>query len=100
MDLGLARARVVNLAAEPVVAALRSAPTGAREASLLGKPGPALPVVAGTLRLELGASEIRTVQLRRGTDAAGRLPRCGGAEAESLIGRCSMCATPTQTHGG
>jgi mannosylglycerate hydrolase len=36
----------------------------AREADLLGRAGAALPVAGGSLRLPLGAWEIRTVQLR------------------------------------
>jgi mannosylglycerate hydrolase len=36
----------------------------AREADLLGRPGAALPVDGGDLRLPLGAWEVRTVQLR------------------------------------
>jgi alpha-mannosidase len=38
----------------------------ARAADLLGRPGPELPVTGGSLRLDLGAWEIRTVQLRLG----------------------------------
>jgi alpha-mannosidase len=42
----------------------------ARAADLLGRPGPELPVAGGRLRLDLGAWEIRTVQLQVGPASA------------------------------
>ncbi len=74
---GWLEARVVNLAAEPVVATLRGALTEAREASLRGEPGAPLPIAGGALALELGPAEIRTVQLRRRADATRRAPAPG-----------------------
>jgi 2-O-(6-phospho-alpha-D-mannosyl)-D-glycerate hydrolase len=44
----------------------------AREADLLGRPGPELPVAGGALRLGLGAWEIRTVQLQAPGGQAGK----------------------------
>ncbi len=45
----------------------------AREATLRGEAGNSLPMEAdGSLVLELGAAEIRTVQLRRRETALGR----------------------------
>jgi alpha-mannosidase len=49
---------------DPVTATVGGGLLAAREADLLGRPGPDLPVAGGALRLELGAWEIRTVQLR------------------------------------
>ena len=46
--------------------------TDARDASLRGEPGHALPVSNGSLRLELRPAEIRTVQLRGRETALGR----------------------------
>jgi hypothetical protein len=58
-------ARIVNLAPEASSATLHGELTAAREASLRGEPGASLEVRDGGLRLELRASEIRTVQVRR-----------------------------------
>ena len=49
---------------EPVSATIAGGVVAARAADLLGRPGPDLPVAGGSLELELGAWEIRTVQLR------------------------------------
>jgi mannosylglycerate hydrolase len=49
----------------PVTATVRGRLVAAREADLLGRPGPDLPVAGGSLRLDLRAWEIRTVQLQR-----------------------------------
>jgi alpha-mannosidase len=49
---------------EPVSATIAGGVAAARAADLLGRPGPDLPVAGGSLELELGAWEIRTVQLR------------------------------------
>jgi mannosylglycerate hydrolase len=49
---------------EPGAANVGGGLLAAREADLLGRPGADLPVTGGSLRLELGAWEIRTVQLR------------------------------------
>jgi alpha-mannosidase len=57
--------RVVAESPEPVRATLRGPWDEAREADLLGRPGAPIPSEAGTLTLELGPWEIRTVQLRR-----------------------------------
>lgn len=51
----------------PTTATVVGAVVEAREADLLGRPGSALPVEGGVLRLELGPWEIGTVQLRPGT---------------------------------
>ncbi|HTE69816.1 MAG TPA: alpha-mannosidase [Actinomycetes bacterium] len=48
----------------PTTATVTSGLLAAREADLLGRAGADLPVPGGTLRLDLGAWEIRTVQLR------------------------------------
>jgi mannosylglycerate hydrolase len=56
--------RLVCQHPDPVTATIAGGVTAAREADLLGRPGPDLPVTGGALRLELGAWEIRTVQLR------------------------------------
>jgi mannosylglycerate hydrolase len=58
--------RLVCQHPDPVTATVAGGVTAAREADLLGRPGPELPVTGGALRLELGAWEIRTVQLRLG----------------------------------
>jgi mannosylglycerate hydrolase len=42
----------------------------ARDADLLGRPGAELPLADGTLRLDLAAWEIRTVQLQRTREEA------------------------------
>jgi len=52
---------------QPVTATVGGGLLGAREADLLGRPGAALQVTGGALRLELGAWEIRTLLLRLGT---------------------------------
>jgi hypothetical protein len=62
----------VNLAPEARTAVLRGAVTSAREASILGEPGGALPVDDGALELELGPAEIRTVQVTRDESTLGR----------------------------
>jgi mannosylglycerate hydrolase len=49
-----------------VTATVAGGVAAARAADLLGRPGPELPVTGGSLRLDLGAWEIRTVQLRLG----------------------------------
>jgi mannosylglycerate hydrolase len=61
----------------PVAATIAGGVVAARAADLLGRPGPDLPVAGGGLRLELGAWEIRTVQLRLGPVSApvGRAAR-------------------------
>ena len=51
---------------EPCSAMVSGAFREAREADLLGRPGASLPLDGGGLRLELGAWEVRTVQLLRG----------------------------------
>jgi alpha-mannosidase len=50
----------------PSTATVSGGVVAARSADLLGRPGPELPVTGGSLRLDLGAWEIRTVQLRLG----------------------------------
>jgi alpha-mannosidase len=50
----------------PSTAVVAGGVVAARAADLLGRPGPELPVTGGSLRLDLGAWEIRTVQLRLG----------------------------------
>jgi alpha-mannosidase len=50
----------------PSTATVAGGVVAARTADLLGRPGAALPVAGGALRLGLGAWEIRTVQLRLG----------------------------------
>ncbi len=57
--------RVVCLQPEPGTATIAGPFGGARSADLLGRPGDALPLVAGELRLELRAWEIRTILLGR-----------------------------------
>ena len=65
-DDGWLEARIVNLAGEPRTASLGPAITEAREADLRGFSGPKLTVEAdGELRVDIGGSEIRTIQLRR-----------------------------------
>ena len=49
---------------DPVTATVGGGLQAAREADLLGRPGAPLPLAGGTLRLELGAWEIRTLLLR------------------------------------
>jgi mannosylglycerate hydrolase len=49
---------------EPVAATVGGGLLAAREADLLGRPGAALPVTGGILRLELGAWEVRTLLLQ------------------------------------
>ena len=58
--------RLVCQRPRPSTATVGGEVVAAREADLLGRPGPELPVTGGGLRLELGAWEIRTVQLRLG----------------------------------
>jgi mannosylglycerate hydrolase len=52
---------------EPVAATVGGGLLAAREADLLGRPGAALPVTGGVLRVELGAWEIRTLLLQVST---------------------------------
>jgi alpha-mannosidase len=49
----------------PATATVRGGLVAAREADLLGRAGPDLPLAGGALRLDLRAWEIRTVQLQR-----------------------------------
>ena len=66
-------ARVVNLAGDRRPVILAGGLVAAREATLRGVAGESLPVEAdGSLVLELGPAEIRTVQLRRRETALGR----------------------------
>jgi alpha-mannosidase len=69
---GWLEARVVNLASEPRRAILRGALTAARSASILGEPGGVLRVEGGAVTLDLGAAEIRTIQVRRAEPGSGR----------------------------
>ncbi len=63
---GWLEARLVNLAAEPRRARLGPNIEAAREANLFGAPGADLDLEAGgTVSLDLGPAEIRTIQLRR-----------------------------------
>ena len=71
-DAGWLEARIVNLAADSRTAVVRGGLTDARDASLRGEPGDALPVTDGSLRLELRPAEIRTIQVRRRESALGR----------------------------
>jgi mannosylglycerate hydrolase len=57
--------RLVCQHPHPVTATVGGGLVAAREADLLGRPGPDLPVADGALRLGLRAWEIRTVQLQR-----------------------------------
>jgi mannosylglycerate hydrolase len=52
---------------EPVTATVGGGLLAARDADLLGRPGVALSVPGGALRLELGAWEVRTLLLRLAT---------------------------------
>ena len=57
-------ARILNLRPDRTVATIRGAFAAAREADLLGRPGPDLALHdAGRLDLELGPWALRTVQL-------------------------------------
>lgn len=56
--------RIVNESDDPCRATIRGPATAAREADLLGRPGRSLSVEEDRLTLDLGAWEIRTVQLR------------------------------------
>ena len=70
---GWLEARIVNQAPTPRHASLRPGIEEAREADLRGTPGARLAVEpAGVLELQLGASEIRTVQIRRTQTALAR----------------------------
>ncbi|MBA3586217.1 MAG: alpha-mannosidase [Chloroflexi bacterium] len=65
-DDGWIEARVVNLAADRRTAVLTAEISEAREADLRGGAGGAMALDAnGAIRLDLGPSEIRTLQLRR-----------------------------------
>jgi alpha-mannosidase len=57
--------RVVNLLATPTTARLSGGVIDAREADLLGRPGDQVPVSDGSVTLDMGPAEIRTIQLRR-----------------------------------
>ena len=57
--------RLVREQADPGPALVTGGLTEARDADLLGRSGDPLAVEGGSLRLELGAWEIRTVQVRR-----------------------------------
>ena len=59
--------RLVCQQPESRTAVVRGGVLEAREADLLGRPGPSIPLDGDALRLELGPWEIRTVQLRRET---------------------------------
>jgi alpha-mannosidase len=66
-------ARIVNLAPAPRRATVTGGLTAAREADLLGTSGSPLTLDPdGSLALDLGPAEIRTVQLRRRQAAAAR----------------------------
>jgi hypothetical protein len=66
-------ARVANLAADRRRASLGPGLLEAREADLRGTPGSPIALGAdGSLALDLGPAEIRTVQLRRRETAVGR----------------------------
>jgi alpha-mannosidase len=58
--------RLVCQHPDAVTATVAGGVVAARDADLLGRPGTELPVAGGVLRLDLGAWEIRTVQLRLG----------------------------------
>jgi len=65
-DDGWIEARVANLAADRRNATLTGEISEAREADLRGGAGAAMALDAnGAIRLDLGPSEIRTLQLRR-----------------------------------
>jgi mannosylglycerate hydrolase len=64
--------RIVNLRDEPRHVTLQGGIREAREASLRGEPGEPIELDGERLALDLGAAEIRTVQLRRRETAAGR----------------------------
>ena len=57
--------RLVAETARPTRAVVRGGFVEAREVDLLGRPGAGIPVTRGAVSLELGAWEIRTIQLRR-----------------------------------
>jgi len=63
--------RVVNLASGPATGWLTGEITEARGATLRGEPGEALALKQRGLRLDLGAAEMRTVQVRRRETALG-----------------------------
>jgi mannosylglycerate hydrolase len=58
--------RLVCESPEPRAGVVSGGLTAARDADLLGRPGVALPLDDGNLRLELSPWEIRTVQILRG----------------------------------
>jgi hypothetical protein len=64
-DDGWLELRIVNLAAAPQRAAIRGGLIAARESSLLGEPEGPIPTDDGAIILDMGAAEIRTVQVRR-----------------------------------
>ena len=70
---GWLEARIVNLAPEARRAVLSGGIEAARDASMRGEPGGGLPVAGGALTLDLGAAEIRTVQLQRTETATRRV---------------------------
>ncbi len=66
LDDGWLEVRVVNLAPEQRPVVIVGGIVEAREADLLGSPGTTLPATAGgSVSLELGPAEIRTIQVRR-----------------------------------
>ncbi|HVM30886.1 MAG TPA: hypothetical protein VM305_09000 [Candidatus Limnocylindrales bacterium] len=58
--------RLVNLRPRRTTARLSGGVSTARQADLLGRPGEDLHVEAGSLLVDLGPAEIRTIQLQRG----------------------------------
>ena len=77
--------RAVNLGDGPVRARIKGTILEAREATLRGEPGEALEVADGSVALDLGPAEIRTLQVRRRETARGQAdvldvagPRQGG----------------------
>lgn len=57
--------RLVNEAPDPTVALVEAGIVAARDADLLGRAGAEIAIVHGTIRLEMGPWEIRTIQIRR-----------------------------------
>jgi alpha-mannosidase len=69
---GWVEARIVNLAPAPRSVIVGPSILEARGASLRGEPGGTIEVAGGSIRLELGAAEIRSIQVRRQETATGR----------------------------
>ena len=63
-DGGWLELRLAREHPAPGTATVAGGVVAAREADLLGRPGAALPVAGGALRLDLAAWEVRTVQLQ------------------------------------